>query len=450
MKKKIQALYILLALIVLFSVGIVLCGRTDKKQQTAGNEESEPVQVTDISVADIGALAVTNDKGTFGLMIYGDSIELIPVDDGKELEFDAAAVDLGEMRAFVYAVCHMNADRQIESDGKLAEYGYESPKSTVKLFKNNGDTVELKLLNPGAFDGAYYLYSEENGSLYLVDKSTADFMLRSAADFMNHSLFPEIGSANLNSLESITLKTVDGSGFEIENKGGVFFLSDPIEQRLRTSLIYSNLAAPLGAIYGTECIQVAGDTSAFGFDSADCRVDMRFSGEEYSVAFCSNEDGYLMADMNSGMIYSISKDEYNSFSKDYMELLGGTPFYYSLADCRSIRISSADREAYYEVSGTGESMTLNCDGEILDAEKAVSISSLINGVRISGPLATEVNGDPELTIVFTLTGGSNETVEFIKLENSDNYAAVVNGKANFSVPGTDVQAILNGIFIENA
>ena len=444
MKKKIIALCALVCCILLFSGGIAFVELYVPDTGAVEDTGSGSVAVTDISVAEVGAVAVTNGTGTYGLMIYNSYIELIPVNGGAGVSVDAEKCSQSELRAFVYAMCHLSAERCLGRVENPEDYGYSSPDSTVTLLKNDGSSVVLRLLKSAAVGDGVYLYNEASGELFTVSASDAALLRRSAADFMSHSIIPEISASGLSGVEYIE---VGGSGvepFRIENLGGTFYLTEPLSQRLRTSLLYSKLLSPLSSLYGESCLAAGDALDEYGFDKPDTVISLSLDGRVYSIGFVNGENGSLMADMLSGAVYSIDRDAVLSVSTDWEEFLGGSPYYYSFGDCGSITVSAGGNEVSYEISGSGESMTVTAGGEALDSDKIISLSNAINGTRIADRLSDTPEGESELTLIFSLTGGSHERVDFIKRGND--CAAVVNGTANFTVPGADVQAIISEVF----
>lgn len=444
MKKKLIALVALLACILFFAAGIAFLKFYTPKEAETGTDADEAVPVTDISVAEVGAVAVTNSTGTYGLMIYNSYIELIPVDQGAGISVDPELCSQSELRAFVYAMCHLSAERGLGSVENPDEYGYSSPDSTVTLLMNDGSSVVLKLLNRSAVGSSVYVYNETYGVMYMIGSEYAALFRRSAADFTSHSFLPVFSVSELSGLEYIELVSSSKESFRIENRGTVFFLTEPVFQRVRTTLLYSDLLSPLSSLYGENCLAYENALEEYGFDSCDTVISLKYGGKLYSVGFVSGKDGCMMADMISGAVYSISEDAYRSFSTDWEELLGGSPYYYSFGDCTGITVSSGDNEKYYEVSGSGESISVSSDGEALPSDKIISLSGLINGTRISGTVSSQPEADPELVIVFSLVSGSREQVMFYKA--GDDFCVSVNGVSNFTVPAADVRAIISEVF----
>lgn len=433
MKRKITAARALFAAS-LVMLAAILCVAFIKPE-SRDDAEAQEYAVTDISVADIGALAVTNGSGTFGLMCYGTEVEMIPADAA---EVGSVSYSQSEMRSLIYAACHITATRQLSSDTDPKDCGLNAPAATVVLMGNDGSNTRVSILNRNELDGSYYLYSEADGRIYLIPGEEAALFLRSHMDFAAHEVFPSVPAADIQSVSRIEVTRADGSGYTVENESGTFYITAPIYQRVRGSAVYSSLIAALGGLYGDNCLTLSG-----GLESVDAAITftvaMNTGGTSYAAAFAQKDGAWLMENSVTGAVYEINADAVNALPTEYTELMQGTPYYYSLGDCRSLLIKTPEHELLFEISGSGEDISAVCGTEALDAQDVIELSKAVNGAELAHPI-DGADGESALTLVFTLNTGSRETVEFIP--SGSEYAVRINGTANFTASAYSVESII--------
>lgn len=438
MKEKRKALRILWALVLALAVGTAALAFYHPAADTQEADEPAVWQVTDLSVADVGALAITNGHGTFGVLSYNGALELVTQDETL-----GQHASTSELRSLVYTVSHLTATKKLPADAPLAQYGYDSPAATVVVLCNDGSELTLRLLTQSSLDGGYYLYREDTAELFLLDGTTAALLLRSPLDFTEHSVFPTVAASALASVTSLSYDSPAG-GYTVSGEGGSFFVTEPLRQRLRSSTLYQSLIHPLGALYGETCLAAQGGLEDYGLDAPDFSFSMTVDGTTYTALFRADGDGYLMGSAETGAVYRLAADDVLLLPTDVPALLGGTAYYYSLGDCRSLTVRASDRELLYELSGSGESIRATRAGEELDAEAVLALSNTVNGATIQRALTdgetAALTGESAVTLQFALTGGSLETVDFLPLPDGA-YAVAVNGSASFATPRATVEAI---------
>lgn len=434
MKQKRKALLILWTMVLLLAVGTATLAFYQPNAE-AEDEQTAVWQITDISVSEVGALAITNSHGTFGVLSYNGALELV-----TQNEADGEHASVSELRSLVYTVSHLSSSKKLSAPASLAQYGYDSPTATVVLMLNDGSQLTLRLLMQSSMDGGYYLYREDTKELFLLDAATASFLLRSPLDFTEHSVFPAVSATELGTVTELTYESADG-GYCVSGQEGGFTLTSPIRQKLRSSVLYQTLIYPLGALYGEECLASRDALDAYGLDTPDFSFSMTVDGEHYTALFRADGDTYLMGSAETGAVYRISADDALLLPTDIADLLDGMAYYYSLGDCRSLCLRADGRELLYELSGSGESISASINGTTLDAETVLELSNTVNSAAILRRLDGEPTGESVLTVQFTLNAGSIETVAFLPLSDGS-YAVSVNGSSIFSTSAATVEAIL--------
>lgn len=164
-KKMIKIMSIIIIILIIMNTIVYYYNPKKEKEET----ENKSYKITDINVGDFKGLSIKNDKISFGIIQKGENIEVI-----SENEFK---YDIGELRTLIYAACHMSSEIEINDVVDLNKYGYSSPKAEIIIFTADNKYI-FKLLDINPIDGNYYIYSENEKVLYLIDKEIAEIYLK--------------------------------------------------------------------------------------------------------------------------------------------------------------------------------------------------------------------------------------------------------------------------------
>ncbi|MDO4983985.1 MAG: DUF4340 domain-containing protein [Eubacteriales bacterium] len=443
MKKKLRALYILIALAVVFGAGTAVLHISPSAAETESTESADiPCVITDIPVSMISAVAVTNSECSLGLLPMGENVELVLADETGQLVASDAQFSQSEARSMVYMLCHMSGTKELGTPKDKDEYGYSSPNANLTFILSDKTQREFLLGSETAGGRGYYLFDLAADKLYIVKNDTAALLLRTPKDFISHSIFPTVPTDEYTAVEEISFER-DGESFVIKNENGEFFLTSPIYQRVRSYNVYSSIVVPLGGIYADKCLAAGEDLADYGFENAGMKVSMTVKGERYTAWFLSGEGTLLMADPEKGNVFEINAELLKLLPENYMSLLDGKPYYYSLGDCTSLRAVSDRFDLCFDFSGSGKDITAKCGDRTLTGDEVSALSQSVNGVEIAERFSGKAEGEPILTLSFTLNSGKTEKVSLV--ETGGKTVCEVNGTVNFTASPLSVSDLVSAL-----
>ncbi len=442
MKTKIKAVKILAVLCLCFGAATLLLWRY--APAAAGETQDTAVyEITNIPVGEITAVGVTNGKASFGVMQQG----------GQPLEMVSnvkGSYDQAQLRALIYAACHLTGSRKNTDPDSWEAYGYGSPQAMVSLFKADGTTVNFAILTQNPIDQNYYVFSQDEQAVYLVSKKEAELFLREEKDFFNRSIFPVITAANYSGVESVKLEFGGhGRDYTLEQQGGVFRLTSPIVQRVPTSAVLQELLGYISALYSDEFIAENADLNQYGFDAYTLKISLIFEGQPYTALLLDQGgDTCLMANPDTGAVYRVTRSNLSLLTRDYLTLLDGAAYAYSIGDLRSVAVITGGQETLFELSGQGEALTAVSGSLRLNAAQVPQMMQAFSAkIQSEIPPDEPVQGQPVLTLSFTLQSGSIEQVEFIPKSKELCYVRI-NGVTNFTTSAAVIQQIRQAAGIE--
>lgn len=187
MKAKIRALIVLLILCVFLAALYALLppasggpgtrGGAAGGASPAGGNGDAVFTITDIPAGEVHALAISNSRGLFGVLNGPDGV--IAVSDA-EGPFDTA-----EMRALVYMVCHLTGTRRLDNFPLSDSADIANSLARLTIILTGGREYNFAILRKSPVSDDYLLFSEEDQAVFLIPESSAEWFLRSAADFFS-------------------------------------------------------------------------------------------------------------------------------------------------------------------------------------------------------------------------------------------------------------------------
>lgn len=442
MRAKIRAARILSILCLCLGAAVFLLWRYTPAVSGAV-QQPDVHEIINIPVGEVTAIAVTNDKASFGVMQKGNVLEVVSPVQGS--------YDHSQLRTLIYAACHLTGSRKNSDPESWKDYGYGNAQSVVSLFRQDGSVESFTVLMQSPIDQNYYVFSESQQAVYLVSKQDAQLFLRAEKDFFTRSIFPVITAANYGGLESVSLSYGgNGRDYTLEQQGGVFRLTSPIVQRVPTVAALQELLNYISALYSDEFIAENADYSQYNFDNYALKISMTFEGRQHTALLLDEGgDSCLMLNPDSGNLYRVTGSNLALLMRDYLVLLDGKAYNYSVGDLRSLTVTTGGKSRLYEISGQGEELTAAYDDQKLNSAELIALMKVLNGAAIARELSPEetVQGQPVLTLSFTMKSGSVEQVDFIAA-SQDSYYVRVNQITNFTISAATLTHILEAVTVE--
>lgn len=404
--------------------------------ETGAKQGDTIYSITNVPVDQVQAIAVSNDRAVFGLLLTGTDIELITQQPG--------AYSQSELRAFVYATCHLTGNQENKDLSDIQSYGFDTPLSRVTLILADGSEVNFAILRQSGMGDSYYLFSEEKQAIYLIPAMDAQLFLRSESDFLGHTLFPNITSSNYPQVESVTVTPTDGRAYTLVQQGGFFYLEQPIVQRVPAAGVMDQLLRPMSALYADNLVSQEQGTFPEHFE---LELKLRFDGQDYTARFADLGDGRMwMLNPADGTIYELESQPLSTLSRDYLQLMDKVAYSYSAGDLQSISATAGGQDVFYEISNTGQSISATANGHSIAQAEVLALVNALCAARIDRELFETPATQPVLRLVFTLRTGAIDVVGFLPTDTSGAYAVAINGVANFTTTQAAVSEITQAAF----
>ena len=414
-----------------------LCLAPKAEEGAAG----EDLTVTDESVADVSGVVLKNAKGSVGLLLHPEGIEV--VDAPQNAQFDG-----NKLSALVYHFCHLTAQRMLPAPLGPEEYGLDAPAAQLTVLLISGEKVRLSLGIQNPLDGTWYLQREGREQVCLVDDASGEMLLQSMDDLRLLELVPALTDATLETLTSIEVDRPGGEGYTVlrqSGEGTLYSLSRPVEATLDWQTVFDKVLTPLSQLSGERFVSDDKPLSDFGLDQPARTLTLTMDGGTYQCVFAPGDgDFWYAAALPDGLVCQVSAGQMDFLDLNYLDLLGGSLYSRSLADVSRLSVSAAGTAETVEVSGSGESISgTTRDGRILDNRAITAFYGAVTDLPIAGELEEGASPDPKalLTMTLTLRDGGADILEFLPLDDR-RCTVSVNGQADFTTYRTVVEDIL--------
>jgi hypothetical protein len=352
-----------------------------------------------------------------------------------------------ELRAFVYAACHLSGTREIKDLSLAESLGINNPLARVTLIKTDGAEVRLSILSRNAVTGEYYLFSEDHQAIYMIPASSAEIFLESERAFMPRSVFPAVDSGELDSVSALSVDFFGSKGrdYVVERRGGAFFITSPILRRVPSNEVIETLLRPLSSFRGEPPDVASGDVGG----DWDMRISMAFGGVEHAATIAERGGRIFMRDERTGQLLSSEARSRPAFFGDYASMMGSRAVYYPAGDVSRV---------YASFGGESFSSDRGDSWGGPDRARALSVLNALNGLEIT----SEVMGSPHaesdipkapesssLGVTLTLSSGEIEEIALAPAGDGS-YLVVVNGAANFATSASAFGRLRDAILSRGA
>lgn len=397
---------------------------------TSPSVPADSATVTDISVATIAGVALRNPSGSVGMMVAPEGITLVDAPQGN--------YSSEKLKGFVYYFSHLKAQKVIEPNSSLSEYGLDNSESSLSLLLSDGSKMRLYLGKANPVDGTYYLLKEGDSKVYIVEAAAAAMMSQRIDDFRSMELFPLVNDATRSNLTEITIGHGDDSyALKRREDGGTgdfYDLASPVEATLDWQLVEEHILLPLEGLVPDSFVSAGRPLSEFGLDAPEYTVTLVIGGQSYTAGFVQNDNqSYYCADLSGKQVFLISAEKSAFLSNSYTSLLGGSIYTRNVTEIADLAVSGKGLQYHLALSGEAEFLKGDANGKLLDYIAVTTFYQEISQIPIAKELSGEetIAGDPVLTMTVKLRSGGLDVLDFIPI--SDRQCAVsVNGQAHFT------------------
>lgn len=424
---------ILLAAVLILLAAALWMGRGAPQGPEQAAEAGE-IAVTEMSVGGIKAALLVNEKGSVAIYARDDAFDVMDPPEG-------AVFSQTMLKAFVYQMAHLRADRVLGQPEEWADYGLEDYAAALVLLGWQGERVRLFMGSEAPFGSGYYLRREGDPNLYLVSGLPAKMLAYDVDALRDVQVLPQIGSGDFSKITRIALER-GGETLEIrgaERGGAAYFtMISPFEAMLDWQTVMNRLIAPLASL------QMEGYIDGVPEGEALARLTIEMNGSSTTLVFlkadgesvcCAREGGHeavLLGGAQLDFLECRAEDlvEYSFYAR-------------SAADTQSVSFCADGISGTLELSGEGEALHASLNGRTLDQSETLALFkslTLLPAARLLEETES-IAGESLLTMSFALKTGETELIQLIP-HGQRQCAVVINGSATVTTYRSSVEEIL--------
>lgn len=451
MMKRLRPLLILAGSAVLLGVLLWVLVAFVLPKDESGEEKGNSVVLIEDDLAEADSVEIKNTFDSYTLVKKAIGTYYIKGKDGY-------AIDSSAVVSMLKDIGSLTATRKLidaPSKEQLESYGLSTPYGTVKV-TDDEKSYEFHLGTTSA-SGNYYLQMEGDPAVYLVDSTVPDTVLLARYQFYTNALTTYTGEAA--ELEKLTEFTIGGAEREQEitaivnelaedEVGASFMMTAPLHQSFSATAQtnINNLMINLST-----CTVVGDDTGAaslkkYGLDKPAYTLSYVLDGKTVTVHFGKvNDSDYRYCYVPGGkFIHYIANADTECLGlplKSYCEDM--------------IYTRAADMQSHITISGSGKTFEI----AVGDKDEEGNFFVTINNKQVDSELFSDFYAhiltigitdlgqkgeakEPYLSIEFTLTDGTKESIKFYSVTELKCFVEV-NGKGNFWVSTLNVDKILS-------
>ena len=409
-------------------------------------EEDVPAEYPLIShiPADIEKIEVTNETGSYTLLSNTPTAEVTASDGTTStvtestiytlVGYEDKELLLGSPDTLANDAAALTAGRIVNDGSQKADFGFDSPRATVKVTYKGGDSATVMVGNEAPDSQGVYIMIGGDDNVYLTTSDAADGFLIGAMGMIS----TEIGSAATDDSGNIFTKMILGG--ELFGDDVVFEYADGVnfsetykiaspDKVLANEETVTYMLNNVRNLKATEVIAVNPSDDKikeYGLDTPYATVQAEYP--DMSVDYKAskpNSDGefYMLSD---GIIYKMSTDSVPWVLNTYDDCIAKTivrPRYGTVsgidieADGKTYKFD-IKTESSTESDSTTTTMQVTCNGAAIDESKFNTFyQNLTSAERAGGTDASTEGKKQLLKVTYKFSNGEEATAEYFEAEN---------------------------------
>lgn len=425
---------LLLALSLALAFALAALERAKPETQAAPEEnpaQQENVMITDVSVGTLAAAALSSGGKNAAILIEGDQVLLLDAPQGARISSQL-------LKAFLYRMAHMPAERVLGEIGDPAEYGFDAYTAAVALLGADGGRIRLYLGSRAPFEAGWYLMREGDSALYLIDEMTAQMMRYTADDFRELDIFPQVSASRLAEVNRLTLisgeNIIDIHG--LAQDGAVYFyMAYPYDTLLSWERVVDAFVTPLAALEKAAFVSADVPPAQYGLEAGRAaRLSAVIGGRETALLFApADETHYYCAREGGSDVVLIEREKAAFLDTQAMDLMDSTLYTRAAADVERIEVRAQGISGELAISGSGTMLRGRIGGRTLGQAETVEMYDVLTMLPPAQALeqGQNISGSALLEMTFRLRDGASDTVSLIPVSER-RCAVVINGEASFA------------------
>lgn len=446
MRKLWRILALLIVLTVLLGSYFYLSKHPQGKEKAESAKE-EQIEILNFDKTKLNKISITNEKGSFTLE-KKEAKWSVNAKQGIKLD-DISVLNIED------TLSALKADKLVEkSTPDLEQFGLKSPKATVEVFTEDGVSKTVYLGNKTVDGGGFYIKLKDTEEVYTAANLVGDYLTYGLNDIRSKQLT----SINLQEIKYVKLANSKGQVVEINSNEqqsaqekqiqlNNYVMIKPYAGKQGVDITkFSELAGNIQNLKIVEFVEdSAKDLAKYGLDKPSFELQVKDSSNELRLYF-GKEEGNNIYFKASGVpeVYSMEKQRLQEINLTAFELLNKIAFLPFIETVDGITIEQNGKKDVIamtrEAGQTDAAYNLN-DKEV-DKEKFQKFYQELIGLTIDSENDKAVQSNAEIKIVYTLNTGADKTktLNFTSY-NQDFYALTMNGKAEFLVAKSKLQAV---------
>lgn len=478
MKRTARNIIILLLVLVVLGGAVLLLMKLpteDSGDESSGSSNSEAVEraaLFDREDTDVESVEIKNSE---------DEYTIIPKTEDSSLGFTLKGYEdfdfnTSQVAANVRTVLGFEASKELGSQENLDAFGLGSGGAKLTMNYKDGSSDQLVLgdLSPET-NGRYVL---KDGQVYIVAGVPGSF-LESKFSYFYTAVYtvPDMTEVTVDdegeSTESVVedrldYMTLSGGHFpeQISVKPSSKYISgygitEPITAETGNTK-FTELMTSLKSLSASSVVD-AGVTDEkleqYGLSEPDASISFSLNGVEHEVSVSAKDsDGmrYMIADGNN-IVYQVENSAVTNWADaGLMDLRMSYVWIANIKDVKKLTVTlDGDQVKTYEITrekneekstdtSTEYDITkiVDAGGSSIDYEVYQPFYQKMIGVAVFTVEAVEYSGEPAVKIEYEYFNGGTNTVEYYEIPGMSRYAAVLDGKYNGQVRGTDLDAMI--------
>ncbi len=417
--KRIKIAIIVLAAVVIVSIGIFLIANYFNNQSIEKNKEEEQKLVMfDFNQETINKIEISNEDGVF-ITEYDEENGWTLTNDDK-MVFN---------QYYPNSICsnlaNLNATKILKNTDK-SKYGLDNPTKITAYAGDESYTVFIGDPNP-TYD-SYYAMKENDPNIYLIEYSYGEILNPSKDDLKETAIYPY----SVYSVTNFTLwngkETDENILFSIgQDSSGAWILEKPILKTPAKSINVSEFLTQssrdaINSFVQENCTEA--DYAKYGFDDPCCVFEISTTDDTTKLIFGDyTEDGSEIYGLfpKTGQVVTFLPNNVTLLHYKTSDMINTVIFSADISRIVSVDVTFADKKAVLGISGSDYSVN---DVKVSDnaADKFTAFYNAFNNAYMDANKTDgKPSGDAEIIIEYTQTSNVVSRVKYIPVPDSDEY-----------------------------
>lgn len=429
--KRIKIAIAVMAVILIAALGIyLLANHFNTKKSKKETDEANKLILFNIDEDAIDKVDIHNETGNY-IAEYIDN-KGWELTNSDEFELNASSIT---------AICsnfsNLTASKILD-DTNASKYGFDNP-ITLTVY-TGGTSYKLFIGDATPTYENFYVMKENDDNIYLIDYTTGailcatkntlkqTYVLNYLTSEIDHFCLWEGAEKDENIRFSMN-----------KDANGVWSMNKPYEDTSVYNTQITNFLADatrdeIFSFVTENCPE--SDYGKYGFDDPKYVLEVTAGEKHTKVIFgdyTNNENEMYGLFTDSGQVVTFISNEISALGYDTMDMMNTTVYSADINDVTEVKVEMPDAEALMEINSYDEKYVLN-GNQIKDDNAKSAFISFFNSFNNTYFESIENNqkpeGEPEITITYTLSNNTVNKIEYIPVpgEDSNTYWAVKNNE----------------------